>query len=294
MKTKQYITILICLVALFGSTQVFAQHEEEEASVISPYMEFKYLKNSESQRTLNARVFDATALGEVALPGLLVKFYTNMEEQELMGEAVTNDKGVATYIIPEDVELPVDEENNWWFYAEFEGVEGIEMAMEEVTLMDVHLEMTLTENEEEGRLVNLVAYTMVDGEKVPVTDEDVYIFVPRMFSLLSVGEGYFEDGEAMIEFPDNIPGDEHGKLTVIGRFEDHWQFANVEKRIETTWGVPASHEVAETHRALWTQIAPLWMVITLSIMLLGVWGHYVFAIVSIIRIGREGKKIKAD
>ena len=31
------------------------------------------------------------------------------------------------------------------------GLKEYEMAMEEVTLMDVHLEMTLTENEEEGK-----------------------------------------------------------------------------------------------------------------------------------------------
>ncbi|MDX2414195.1 MAG: hypothetical protein QNK33_03295 [Bacteroidales bacterium] len=292
MKTKHYIIILLCLVAVFAPTQLIAQ--DEESSVISPYMELKYLKNTNSQRTLNARVFDATALGEVALPGLTVKFYTNMEEQELMAEVVTDSKGVASYLIPDDAVLPVDEENNWWFYAEFEGLENIEPTSEEVSLMDVNLEMTLTENEEEGRVVHLSAYTLIDGEKIPVTDEDIYVFVPRMFSLLTVGEGYFEDGEAIVEFPGDIPGDVHGKLTVVGRFEDHWQFSNVEKRIETNWGIPSSHEVAETHRALWTQVAPRWMIITLSIMLIGVWGHYVFAIVSLFRIRKAGRNIKED
>jgi hypothetical protein len=133
---------------------------------------------------------------------------------------------------------------------------------------------------------------MIDGERIPVTDEDIYVFVPRMFSLLSVGEGYFEDGVADVEFPDDVPGDEHGALTVIARFDDHWQFANVEKRIDTKWGVPSSHDIAETHRALWTQIAPRWMVVTLTIMLAGVWGHYIFAVVSIIRVKRIGKKLK--
>ena len=33
---------------------------------ISPYMELKYLKNTLNQRTLNARVFDATDIGEEA------------------------------------------------------------------------------------------------------------------------------------------------------------------------------------------------------------------------------------
>jgi len=288
MKTRNYLSIMLCLLAFLGPVKAFAQ-DEEEAVIISPFMELKYLKNTTNQKSLNARVFDATDLGEKAIPGLMVKFYTNRDEKELLGEVVTDKLGRATYIIPDNMELPADEENYWWFYAEFEGKDNIQMAMNEVTVLDVNLEMTLIENEEEGKLVNLTAYTMLDGEKVPVSDEDVFVFVPRMFSFLTAGEGYFEDGTASVEFPDDIPGDEHGKLTVIGRFDDHWQFGNVEKRIETNWGIPSSHEVAETHRALWTQIAPLWMIITLSIMLAGVWGHYLYAIISLFRIKRAGK-----
>jgi len=275
----------------FTIPQSFAR-EETGDELISPYIEFKYLKNNEDQRILSARIFTADALGEIPLPGLHVKFYTNMEEPELMGEAITDDKGIAGYIIPQSAELPVDEENNWWFYAEFEGNDKVEMAMEELTVMDVNLTMALSENEKDGKSVKLEAYTTVDGENIPVTDEVIYLFVPRMFSLLPVGEGYFEYGTALIEFPGDVPGDEEGNLTVIARFHDHWQFANVEKRAETSWGVPSTHEVAETHRELWTQIAPWWMIITLTILLTGVWGHYIFAIVSLFRISRAGKKIK--
>jgi len=34
----------------------------------------------------------------------------------------------------------------------------------------------------------------------------------------------------------------------------------------------------------WTKIAPKWMIYTLSVLLAGVWGHYLFAIISLIRI----------
>lgn len=289
MKTKNYIIILLCLVAYISPLTALAQ--DDEAVEIYPFMELKYLKNTEGQRTLTARVFDATDLGEKALPGLSVKFYTNRDDKTLLGEELTDKNGRATYIIADNADLPADEENYWWFYAEFEGRDNIQMAMNEVTVMDVKLEMTLTENEEEGKIVNLTAYTMLDGEKVPVSDEEVFVFVPRMFSFLTVGQGIFEDGSARIDFPDDIPGDEHGKLVVIGRLNDHWQFGNVEKRMETSWGIPASHEVAESHRALWTQIAPLWMIITLSVMLAGVWGHYLYAIIALFRIKKAGKSL---
>lgn len=288
MKLYRFLVSIIFTLACLSS---LSAQDVEEPEILSPYMEFQYLKNTEEQRILEAKIFLAGELGLIPIEGLPVSFYTNMEVPELLGEVLTNEKGIARYIISDDMMLPVDEDNNWWFYAEFEGNEQYEMTMEEISLMDVNLDMSIEETEDR-KMIYLEAYTVQNGEKVPVSDEDIYIFVPRMFSLLSVAEGYFIDGEAEVEFPDDVPGDEEGNLTVIGRFNDHWQFANVEKRIETKWGVPASHEVAESHRALWTQIAPRWMIVSLTIMLIGVWGHYLFAIISMIRIKRVGKKSK--
>jgi len=269
MKIKKYNKFLVSIILTVFYLYPLTAQEKGEPEKMSPYMEFKYLKNTEEQRILDAKIFLAGELGIIPVE--------------------TDAHGIARLIIPDDLILPVDEDNNWWFYAEFEGNEQYEMTMEEISLMDVNLSMSLEETED-GKMIYLEAYTMKNGEKVPVSDEDIFIFVPRMFSLLQVAEGYFIDGEAEVEFPDNVPGDGAGNLTVIARFNDHWQFANVEKRIETTWGVPSSHDVAESHRALWTQIAPRWMIVTLSIMLVGVWGHYLYAIISMIRIKRIEKK----
>jgi hypothetical protein len=51
--------------------------------------------------------------------------------------------------------------------------------------------------------------------------------------------------------------------------------------------------VPVTHRALWTKIAPRWMIYSLSILLAGVWGHYMFAVISLIRIKIDADKKKA-
>jgi len=154
--------------------------------------------------------------------------------------------------------------------------------------------MTLNGDEADSRSVTITAYILVDGEKVPVTDEEVSVVIPRMFSMLPVGTASLdENGQATIDFPGNIPGDSEGNLNIVGGFRNHWQFATVEKSIFAPWGLPASHDVAETDRELWTQIAPTWMIITLTIMLLGVWGHYLYAIISLIRIGRIGNRLKS-
>ena len=291
MKRKSSDIFILSLLLIFLSMSSSFAQDASEDEILSPYMEFKYLKNTSEQRILDAKIFLAGDIGLIPIEGLPVSFYTNMEEPELLGEVPTDAKGIARFIIPDDMVLPVDEDNNWWFYAEFEGDEQYEMVMEETTVMDVNLKMSIEETES-GKMIYLEAYTVLDGDKIPVSDEDIYIFVPRMFSLLQVAEGYFIDGVAEVEFPDDIPGDVEGNLTVIGRFNDHWQYANVEKRIETKWGVPSSYGFAESHRALWTQIAPRWMIITLTILLTGVWGHYLFAVISIIRIKRAEKRSK--
>jgi len=59
------------------------------------------------------------------------------------------------------------------------------------------------------------------------------------------------------------------------------------------WGVHKQYYKAEVPSGkLWTPIAPLWMIITLIIMLAGVWAHYFYAVYELIMIKRLSKKEK--
>jgi len=299
MRTRYSIIIILCL--LLGGIMIVPSSAQEEMTeeaveeIISPFMDLKYLKDTDDQKILNARLYFYNDIGEVALPGITVKFYTSMEDPVLLGEAVTDDSGFAGFAIPGDANLPVNEEGMWWFYAESDGTDKVEMTMAEATVMDVNLSLEVSESEDEGRIVKIEAFRIEEGEKIPVAGEDIYLFVPRMFNLFLVAEGYLEDdGTIVFEFTEDIPGDAEGNLTILARFNDHWQFGNVEKRAVTSWGIPSSFDGAATHRALWTQVAPWWMIITLTILLAGVWGHYLFAIISIFRIWKEGKKLKKE
>lgn len=153
----------------------------------------------------------------------------------------------------------------------------------ENTLKDVVLNMTL-EEVDSIKTVTVTAHTFVNGEEVPVTGETINVFVPRMFSNFVIGELTLDDsGTASIEFPSDLPGGKDGNLTIVAAFVDNSAFGNVEKRETVHWGIPTDY-LPTSHRALWTQKAPNWMIYTLSVLLAGVWGHYLFAIVSLIRI----------
>lgn len=279
----------IVLTLLISLSPGFCLNAMQEESVkISPYMLFTYLKNTDSQRILQVKMTKITPTSEVPLPGLKISFLNN---GEVLGEAVTNGSGNAEYAIAPDFRVFASEDGTWPFTAQFDGDSLVEAASGELTITDINLEMTLSREDGKKMVLLKVSQPSAAGP-VPVTGEEISVYVPRTFSLLPVGTGTLEaDGTVRIVFPDDIPGDKDSSLTVIGRFNDHFLFGSVEKREETHWGIPAV-KAPPAFRSLWSSLAPRWMIITLSIMLLGVWGHYTFVVISLFRIRKDGLKHK--
>jgi hypothetical protein len=249
-------------------------------------MLFSYLKNSDSQQVLQVKMTNITQTGEVPLPGLSIKFFNG---ENLLGEATTDVTGSANYTIDSTVELLVGEDGTWPFSATFDGDTLVDATYSDLSITDVNLEMTLSE-EEGKRSVTLRATMPTADGVIPVAGDEVGVYVPRMFSLLPVATGVLdENGTIQIEFPDDIPGDSLGNLTVIGRFNEHYLYGNVEKREVRVWGTPVV-KAPPVYRSLWSTLAPKWMVVTLAIMLMGVWSQYMLVIINLIRIKWDGLK----
>jgi hypothetical protein len=162
----------------------------------------------------------------------------------------------------------------------------------ESAFKEVVMNMTLTEVDS-IKTVTVTAHTIDNGKEVPVAGETVTVFVPRMFSNLIIAElSLDEAGTASTEFPSDLPGGKDGNLTIVAAFIDNSTYGNIEKREIKHWGIPTDYLPA-SHRALWTQRAPGWMIYTLSVLLAGVWGHYLFAVISLIRIKINADRLKA-
>ncbi len=230
---------------------------------------------------------------EIPLPGMEIIFFSGKEKKNRIAEAVTDEKGVATCDLKDKSDFSADATGQWPFSTEFAGNDTIESGSAELLIRDVALKMELTEVDS-VKTVKLSAEKKENGKEVPAAGEMITVYVPRMFSLLPLGDVTLDDtGNGSLEFPADLPGDKEGTITIIARFEEHPEFGNVEKRATLKWGVPSSYTVPKGHRALWTKVAPLWMIFTLSILLTGVWGHYLFTIISLIRIRRDAKKNEA-
>ena len=71
---------------------------------------------------------------------------------------------------------------------------------------------------------------LVTSNDTPVKEIEVKLYVQRMFSLLPVGDAVAtdEEGISSFEFPNDIPADLDGKLTVFAKVEDDENLGNLE------------------------------------------------------------------
>lgn len=281
---------LICIILLLILFPVISiRVNSQNAGKIYPYIQLKYLKNTDDHRILQATLAYSANSMELPLSGMELNFYNGGDQKKLISKVLTDRKGAATLDLGGDIDLKAGKDGRWTFTSEFAGNDTIEGCSSDIAIRDMKLEMTLSEADS-IKTITLKGSVDEGGSEKPVTGEIVKVYVPRMFSPLPIGEVKLDEaGKGSIVFPSDLPGDKAGNLEIIARIEENEKFGNVEKRGSIKWGVPTDYSVPVNHRALWTKIAPKWMIYTLSVLLAGVWGHYLFAIISLIRI-----KIDAD
>jgi hypothetical protein len=286
MKKKLIYRILFLLFLPFLCLSLNSQ----EAIKIKPYVTLQYFKDTDGKRTLQTLLTYSKNRMELPLSGMEITLFTGADQKVFLTKSITNNKGITRFELTDDMHPGANADGFWVFSSEFLGNDSIEGGTSETIVRDLRLEMVLAAADS-IKTVTLNAFTAEGGKEKPVSGEKVIIYVPRMFSMLPIGELTLDDaGTATIEFPSDLPGDKEGNLVIIAKIEENSTFGNVEKRETINWGVPTDYSVPVTHRALWTKIAPRWMIYTLSILLAGVWGHYLFAIISLIRIKIDAKR----
>ena len=210
-----------------------------------------------------------------------------------LGKAKTNQEGIAVcrYAISA---LPADKEGMVLYAAKFPGNTKFPEAEASVSAKPAKIKLFFSIQDSLRMLKVTATQKNEKGEDVAIPKETVLIYIPRLFSLLKIGEvALDETGTGTLEFPKEIVGDTVGNLLVIAKIEEHDKFGFVQGSHPINWGVQKQYYKAEVpSRELWTPIAPMWMIITLLIMLAGVWAHYMYAVYELVMIKRLSKKDK--
>ena len=250
--------------------------------------ELKYLKNTDNSRSLTYAVKYKAENGDlVPAGGVTINFQCGVNS---LASVKTNQNGIAKYVVPASTRLMYQDDGKLKFVVSVTTNKLVMPKTDEISMKDIEIQMDCKVEDSIKKIFFKAFELGPNGERKSIPKTDINFYVPRMFSLLKVGEGSFgEDGTGQFEFPSGIAGDSVGNITIIGRIEENEVYSNVEKQQKIAWGVPENHHIPKFQRALWTAVAPTWMIVTLTILLLGVWAHYGFVFYKLWKIKQESR-----
>lgn len=197
--------------------------------------------------------------------------------------------GVISLYLASDYVLPMNEEGKTIIEANYEGNETYRAASNDLEIMDLNLEISF-EIEDSVKYLSILATTLdSEGNKIPMEEVSINIGVQRLYSVLPIDDiETDEEGIGVLEFPNDIPGDAEGNITIVAKVDESDDFGTVERTASQKWGTAVSYELKALPRQLFSDEAPLWMIAAVCIILLGAWYHFFLSISKLIKLKKAG------
>ena len=293
MNTIKYINktvILNVTLVCLGTLLTFGTFAKVNAQKERVRMKLYYAKNDAGERMFtigltagSGKNMHGVKNGEVLLTAVLE------DSTYVLATLQTDTIGEVKLYLEEDYILPMDEDGNTVIEAVYEGTEEYRSASNDITISDLDLKFSFDVEDSVKYLKIHALRTDAEGNKIPVEELSIYIGIQRLYSVLPLDEVETdEDGIGELEIPDNLPGDAEGVLTFVARIEDHEEFGTVTKKASYSWGLPVSYEVKPLPRQLFTDEAPLWMIASVMVILVGAWYHFFLSISKLIKLKKAG------
>ena len=280
----QYFAVTFIFLLAFNNTMFSQDENVKEESVKDFRMLYKF---STTKQADNSRLLEVSFIArhkkdrknKVPVYDADIIFYNITDSIDInLGTAKTDNAGFAHLTLPENQSYVTDSEGYINLKAVFEGTDAIKSYKKVDSV----------------KTVILNAFTLDSLQtKVPVEEADIIFSVGGLISKMPIEEATLEDGEYEFEFPENIKGDSEGNVDVFAFIEDHDDFGNVIQKKNANWGNFNAQAEVENYN-LWSDYAPIWMYVVLSILLLGVWANYFYSIFHLFKIKKEGKEIELN
>ncbi len=144
---------------------------------------------------------------------------------------------------------------------------------------------------EENDIKTIIA-TVIDQTGLPIEELELYFYVQRTFSLLPLGDGFNETDESgvlEIEFPNDLPGDAEGNVTIVVKITESDLYNDLALETIKNWGITVLVDKAEEKRSLWASAAnaPVSLITSVSLMIIAIWYiifHIIFKLYKISKI----------
>lgn len=274
--------------------------EEEAEETPKATIEMKYL-NENGIGKIKLRATQTVEEEEVPLPFFVINVYLNkISKPGMMGNTNTDENEGEVLLNSKRFAAIADNLSKYKFIASAGSDNRVGLTQAELTVTEAKLDLTLNATDS-GKFAIIKHYKMVNGEKEPVAEEEVMLFIKRSFNNLPVtgaadGEEAApamtdENGEIVLPVPDDVPGDKAGNIVIMAKLDEHGEFGTLITEKTAKWGVTVVFDGKHEIRALWStrENAPYWLVFTVTSIVAGVWLTIGYIIIQLFRVNRMGK-----
>ncbi len=296
---KKIALSIFMMLGMMISNQILAQDETiaDAPEKIAPNLTIVYNNLNNQSRSITASLTKKMGKKWVPVVNVSIALYLNSTDAGgLLGTLKTDKRGKAELILNGARFKHIkDSAGAYQFIAQLRNHKEFEDADAEIFIKESNLKLSLTEDADIKTAKVNFSELNSKMEWVPLKDADVRFYVKKTYSLLPLSEGNLKTddaGEASIEIPAGISGDEKGNITVVARLEENETFGAVISTDSKAWGTPIVFDNNENERNLWASRAnaPLVLVIGVNAVLFGIWGVIFYILFLLYKVKQLGNK----
>ena len=154
------------------------------------------------------------------------------------------------------------------------------------------LEILLTYFKDKSQIETKVT-GIKEGSKIPLQNAEIKLYAKRQFGKLLIGEPQRtnDEGVAVFQTPGDLPGDTAGYINFYASLANEDLYGTVEADTLIQAGVKITPVSARAKRAMWNTVdmAPIWLLITYTSVVLGVWGVIFYILLMVRKVFILGK-----
>jgi hypothetical protein len=284
MKTNYslYITFLLTLLLNLGPFIPDVIAQKKARTRMKVYSE----KLTNNDRTISIILVKGSGKNMAGVQNGNVEISTfNQDDEITLATLSTDENGEVELVIVADYKLPLDENGSALIKASFAGNDSLRAASKQIKFIDLNVEVSF-DIIDSVRQITVAAFELDSlGNKTPSEGVSINIGVQRLYSVLYLQKiKTDEEGAKSIEFPNDIPGDSVGNLNVIIKVNEDKKYGSVTKKSQIDWGTLVDYSDTNHERTLFGDQAPWWMIISVFIILMGAWYHFILAIIKVFKI----------
>ncbi|WP_372640097.1 cytochrome c [Ancylomarina sp.] len=134
-----------------------------------------------------------------------------------------------------------------------------------------------------------------DGKRVGLEGIEMSFLVKRAFGQLDISgqEAYTNaNGELLIQFPDDLPGDREGQVELLVKLTDEDNYGAIEEKRVLSIAVPTNPKNPLDERAMWgtRANAPIWIVASYLLGVIGIWGVIFLVLFQVFQLSKMRTK----